>query len=352
MEYAYLFNVDGSQKSGSGTILRLAVALAAIMGEGVHITNIRQNRPKPGLKPQHLEAVLTAAKLCNAKLEGATFESRELWFTPGEIQGGAVEAEIGTAGSIPMLVMTVLPICLFAKENVQLRVAKGGTDTTHAPTINYLRNVFLPALRQIGVDAELTVQRYGYYPKGNGEATLTVKPLPKLKPFRAEAFGKLQGIKGVSVCTYLADRKVAECQAKAASQTLATKGYAADIRIINDTSNTLQKGSSIALWAETDSGAIVGADAIGELKKTAEAVGAEAGEKLLAELNTRATVDTHLADMLVPYAALAEDSSVYLTRTVSSHLEANIWLAERMLGARFNVNRVGAVYRVEKLAEA
>ncbi|MGF3523097.1 MAG: RNA 3'-terminal phosphate cyclase [Candidatus Bathyarchaeia archaeon] len=157
-----LLEIDGSKKSGSGTILRLAVALAAIKGEQLHIYNIRQNRPQPGLKPQHLEAVLTAAKLCNATTKGAKLGSRELYFEPQTIDGGSVEAEIGTAGSIPMLFMTVLPICLFAKKPVQLHVSKGGTDTLHAPTVNYLRYVLLPSLRRMGVESEIEVQKYGY----------------------------------------------------------------------------------------------------------------------------------------------------------------------------------------------
>ncbi|MCW4010164.1 MAG: RNA 3'-terminal phosphate cyclase [Candidatus Bathyarchaeota archaeon] len=347
-----MFEIDGSQKSGSGTILRLAVALTAIKGEALHITNIRHNRPKPGLKPQHLEAVLAAAKLCGAELEGATLGSRELWFKPREIRGGEVKTEIGTAGNIPMLFMTVLPMCIFAKEPVRLHVDKGGTDTRNAPTMNYFRKVFLAALRRMGVEAEVTVQRYGYYPKGNGKATLTVKPTAKLKPFRAENFGTLPRISGVSVCTFLADRQVAESQAKAAARCLAEKGYSANIQVVNDTSNPIQKGSSLALWAETNAQAILGADAIGEPKKTAEAVAAEATQKLLAELASQATVDTYLADMLVPYVALAKGASAYLTGTVSEHLEANLWLAEKIVGARFKVNRVGGLYRVEKLAKA
>ena len=131
-----MIEIDGSQKSGSGTILRLSVAFAAILGEPLHIYKIRQSRPQPGLKPQHLEAVLTASKLCDAELQGATINSRELWFKPGKVKGGKIEAEIGTAGSIPMLLMTVLPICAFAESAVELRVSKGGTDTQHAPTIN------------------------------------------------------------------------------------------------------------------------------------------------------------------------------------------------------------------------
>src|SRR3989304_684457 len=131
-----MYEIDGSQKSGSGTILRLSIALSAIKQQPLHIINIRQSRPQPGLKPQHLEAVLTAAKLCNAKVEGAKLGARELWFTPKAICGGNVEATIETAGSIPMLFLATLPICLFAENPVRLHVAKGGTDTTHAPTIN------------------------------------------------------------------------------------------------------------------------------------------------------------------------------------------------------------------------
>ena len=343
-----MFEVDGSQKSGSGTILRLSVALATITGQPLHICNIRQNRPQPGLKAQHLEAVLTAAKLCDAEVKGATLNSRELWFTPGEVKSGNFEAEIGTAGSISVLLMTVLPICVFAKDTVRLRVAKGGTDVSHSPTINYMRNVFLAALKQMGLDASITVHKYGYYPKGMGEVTMTVKPSHALQPIRLEHFGTLTSVKGISVCTFLAERKVAERQAKAANEYLSERGYAADIQVMNDRSNPLQKGSSIVLWAETDTGAIVGADAIGELRKTSETVGRKAAERLYTEISATPTVDAHLADMLIPYVALAAGSSVFLARRVSDHLEANMWLAEKMIGVRFNVRKVHSLYRIEK----
>jgi RNA 3'-phosphate cyclase len=344
-----VIEIDGSQKSGSGTILRLSVALAAVLGQTLHIRNIRQNRPQPGLRPQHLEAVLTAARICDAELEGAELNSRELWFKPKKVKGGKVDAEIGTAGSIPMLLMTVLPICAFAEDTVHLRVSKGGTDVSNSPTINYVRLVLLPTLRRMGIDAALTVHKYGYYPKGMGEVTIVVKPCKSLKPLRLEDFGKTRGMKGVSVCTFLAERRVAERQAEAANNCLEDRGYAADIQIINDNSNPLQKGSSLVLWAETDTGAILGADAIGELRKTSETVGREAAEKLIAEISAKPTVDVHLADMLVPYVAFAEGSSVYLTRTISEHLETNIWLVEKILNVRFNVQKADWLYKIEKV---
>jgi RNA 3'-terminal phosphate cyclase (ATP) len=343
-----MIEIDGSQKSGSGTILRLSVALAAITKQPLHIFNIRQNRPQPGLKHQHLEAVLTAAKLCNAKVRGATLCSRELWFTPQQIKGGSIEAEIETAGSIPMLLLATLPICLFADNPVRLHVAKGGTDTTHAPTINYMRNVFLPALKKMEADATIIVQKYGYYPKGMGEATMTVKPNRALKPIQLENFGKLKSIKGVSVCTFLAHKQVAERQAKAAEDYLLQNGYSATIQVVNDQSNTFQKGSSIVLWAETDSGVIIGSDAIGELGKTSEAVGKEAAEKLITELSAEPTVDVYLADMLIPYMTLAQGKSVFLARTISEHIEANIWLMEKILNVKFTTQKVNNLHRIEK----
>ena len=345
----YLFEIDGSLKSGSGTILRFSIALAAISGQPLHIFNIRQNRPQKGLKPQHLEAVLTAAKLCKAELKGAALGSRELWFTPHEIVGGECRAEIGTAGNIPMLLLTVLPICVFAKNPVHLHVSKGGTDTQQAPTINYIQNVLLPLLKTIGVDSELTIQRYGYYPKGMGEVTITVAPTKSLKAIRLENFGNITVINGVSVCTFLADRKVAERQAQTANQTLTKRGYNSSIKIVNDSSNPMQKGSSIVLWAQTDSGIILGADAIGELRKTAEAVGIEVAEKLADELSAKPTIDLHMADMLILFMALSKDASVYFARAITDHIESNIWLAELMLNVKFKVDRVGALYRIEKI---
>jgi RNA 3'-terminal phosphate cyclase (ATP) len=173
-------------------------------------------------------------------------------------------------------------------------------------------------------------------------------PCRYLQPLKLESFGKLKSIKGVSVCTFLAERKVAERQAKAANDYLSKNDCAADIQVVNDRSNPLQKGSSIVLWAETDTGAVMGADAIGELGKTSEAVGREAAEKLYTEISAVPTVDMHLADLLIPYVALAEGASTFSTRTVSDHLEANVWLAEKMLGVRFNVGKAHSLYRVEK----
>ncbi len=343
-----MLEVDGSEKSGSGTILRISVALAAILNEELHIYNIRRRRSSPGLRPQHLEAVLTAARLCRAEVKGARLGSDEIWFKPGKIRGGDVEAEIGTAGSIPMLILTVLPICLYAERGVSLRIGKGGTDVRNAPTINYLRHIVLPTLRKMGVEVSLKVDAYGYYPVGMGEIHLQVDPCKRLRPLQLPEFGKIKKIRGLSVCTFLKERRVAERQAEAARKYLKARGIKAEIDVLYDTSNPLQKGSSLVLWAETDSGVLLGGDAIGELRKPSEVVGREAAEKLFMEFNARSTADIHLADMVVPYVGLVKGESTYTVRDLTEHLDTNIWLTEKILGTKFHVEKDGRLYRVEK----
>jgi RNA 3'-terminal phosphate cyclase (ATP) len=343
-----VFKIDGSQKSGSGTILRLSVALAGILQEPLHIYNIRKKRTQPGLRPQHLEAVLIAAKLCNAEIKGAKLNSQELWFHPQEIEGGEIRAEIGTAGSIPMLLLTILPICAHARNIVRIHIVKGGTDVRHSPTINYLKHVLLEVLDQMGLKTSLNIHKYGYYPKGMGEVTLEVKPCQKLKPLVYEKFGAIENLEGVSICTFLEERKVAKRQAEAANSHLADYDLEANVKVINDKSNPLQKGSSLVLWAKTDTGVLLGGDAIGELRKPSEVVGREAAENLYKEIETRATVDVHLADMLVPYIALANGYSTYLSRNMTEHLETNLWLTEKILGVKFQVRKIRELYQIEK----
>jgi len=198
------------------------------------------------------------------------------------------------------------------------------------------------------LSASLTVRKYGYYPKGMGEVLLEVQPCSKFTAIRLEEFRTVEEIRGVSVCTFLEDRKVAERQAKAATRHLKDHGYEAKIQVVNDRSNPLQKGSSLVLWAETSAGTLLGGDAIGELRKPSEVVGREAAENLFREIEAQATVDVHLADMLVPYVALADGNSVYLTRDVTDHLDTNMWLAQKILGVEFQVTKVGNRYRVEK----
>ena len=344
-----MLQIDGRQKSGSGTILRLSVALSAITQQPLHIQNIRHNRKQPGLSPQHLQSVNTAAKLCNAQTKGAQLGSRELWFNPDTITGGEITTQIGTAGSISMLLLTVLPMCAYAKKSIKISVKNGGTDVRYAPTINYMKHVLLPTLEKMDLKAAISVKTYGYYPKGMGEVILEVTPCSNLKPINLTEPGKISEIEGISVCTFLEKQKVAQRQAQKATEILEKNGYNTNIQVINDQSNKFQKGSSITLWTKTDTGPILGGDAIGERRKTSEAVGKEAAENLLTELKTNATVDVHLGDMLIPYIGLADVGSAFLVSKLTDHIQANVWLIQKILGTKIHFKEMPNGFLIQKI---
>ena len=61
--------INGAQQSGSGTIVRYAIAFSALLGQPLQLFNARAKREQPGLRPQHLASVLACAELCQAKTE-------------------------------------------------------------------------------------------------------------------------------------------------------------------------------------------------------------------------------------------------------------------------------------------
>ena len=225
-----MIEIDGSFGEGGGQIVRTAVALSAVTGKPVRITRIRQGRSKPGLAAQHARAITALAAICDARTSGATPGSSEIVFTPGEIRGGRHRVEIGTAGSVTLLMQCLLPALLRADAPSSLQI-QGGTDVNWSPTVDYFKNVFLPALSSFGAKVSLEVLQRGYYPRGQGEVLLEVEPA-KLKASHLESMACDTGqiipniqntVQGVSHCSNLPEH-VAARQADSAAEALAAGG--------------------------------------------------------------------------------------------------------------------------------
>src|SRR5215475_10595292 len=106
--------IDGSQGEGGGQILRTSLSLSLITRTPMQIRSIRAGRAKPGLMRQHLTAVQAAARIGHARVSGDKIGSREITFTPGEVQPGEYSFAIGTAGSTMLVLQTILPPLLIA----------------------------------------------------------------------------------------------------------------------------------------------------------------------------------------------------------------------------------------------
>ena len=87
----------------------------------------------------------------------------------------------------------------------------------------------------------------------------------------------------------------------------------------------------------------LGASALGKLGKPAEKVGAEAARALKTLMGARqgdggACLDEHMADQVLPYLALAGGESAVRVAAVTDHCRTNIWVIEKFLPARFEVD--------------
>ncbi|KKG12190.1 ribosomal subunit interface protein [Methanosarcina sp. 2.H.T.1A.6] len=352
-----MIEIDGSYGEGGGQVVRTAVALSAVTGKEIKVTNIRRNRPNPGLKQQHLKALETAARICEARVSGLFPGSSELFFAPVEIKGGKYEIDIGTAGSITLFLQSLMPALPFAKEKIEITI-RGGTDVAWSPTIDYLQHVTFRALEQLGYAGSVTLKNRGYYPRGGGEVSAVFEPC-KLRGFhfRKEGENKRAGknrieeenqkggenqnqrkeVMGISHASNL-PAHVPSRQAEAAESMLLEVGYGSRIKVRS--CELLSTGSGITLWS-----GYCGGSALGERGLPAEKVGRRAAEELISELRTEASVDVHLADQLIPYMALAGNSS-YTVRELTLHAATNIWVTEQFLDVKFRIEEKEGLFEV------
>jgi RNA 3'-terminal phosphate cyclase (ATP) len=344
-----MVEIDGGERSGSGTIVRLSVSLCTILGRELRLTNIRAKRDKHGLRPQHQQVVAACADMCGGEVERAEVGSSEMVYRPGRhIRGGAYEWDIGTAGSTTMLAMSLLMVGCFA-DKPSVFTLKGGLFQDFAPSAHHMLGVLLPLLRRMGLDAELWVRRPGYVPEGKGTLEIRVKPVKaSLRPLVLTDQGKVVGVRGIALSSHLAEQEVSDRMAEECSTRLEEAGYDAEIDAVYETSAS-QKGADLSVWAETDSGAIIGADRAGKLGRRSEEIGRYVAGSILDDLKTGATVDRYVADQLIPFCAVACGASEYVIPSLTEHVETSLWLVEKILGAKTRLD--GRCLRIEGVGE-
>ncbi|ACR40887.1 RNA 3'-terminal phosphate cyclase [Saccharolobus islandicus] len=325
-----MIEIDGSFGEGGGQILRTSLTLSVITGKPFRIFNIRANRPNPGLQRQHLWAVKAMKMISNAETKGDEVGSKELIFVPHEIKGNTnIDIDVGTAGSVTLIIQTVLPAII--NKNVRIRI-KGGTDVPKSPTIDYIRLVYLEILRKIGIEAKLNLIKRGHYPEGGGEVIIeNVNGNPSA--FSLLELGKLTIIKGISHVSSL-PAHIAERQMNSAREILSKLGVPIEIQT-DVRQGEVSKGSGIALAAIGEK-SIIGADSLGERGKRAEIVGEEAARILIDNLNTKASVDIHMSDMLMIFASLY--GGEYIGAELTSHAYTNMEIIKKFLDIKIDVS--------------
>ena len=329
-----MIEIDGSYGSGGGQILRTACALSAITKEPCRVFNIRENRPRPGLMPQHLLGIQALVQLCQGKLEGDTLGSQEIKFSPGEAYQNKISINIPTAGSITLVLQALIPPALSAPSPVKIIFDGGATDTFFSPTIDHFQYVFLKILEKMGGKLEINILKRGYYPAGGAKVEVTIYP-SKLKNLNLTERGSLKKILAISGASiFLKDKKVAERQLAGVREVLGKLKLPTEEKV--EYYSTQCPGSQICLVAEFVN-TVIGTDNLGKLAKRAEDVGKEAAQELLKEQKSQACLDKHLADQILPYLSLSKGQSQITISEITKHCQTNIWVIEKFLDRKFKL---------------
>lgn len=343
--------IDGAYGEGGGQIVRTGLALSIITGQPVEFRNIRARRPNPGLQPQHLTAVHAAATISQARVEGAILGSSTLRFEPGEVEGGEflfnVEeiSGMGSAGSVMLIAQTVLVPLALRGQSARI-ILMGGTHVGWSPGADYIRYVYLPALRHFGIEAELEVEAAGFYPKGGGRCILTVHPAETpLRPIEWIERGNLKKIWALFTMSNLPEEMLPR-----GDQVVDTF-----VRLIGLTPNIVHQvlpsrgfGLSVTLAAEAERG-YAGFIRLGRRGVAIEQVVEEAWNEFVAWARTRTAVDHFLADQLLLPALFADGSSAWTAPRASSHLRTSLWLAGHFVKMGIELtpyNERGALIRI------
>ncbi|MFB5646519.1 MAG: RNA 3'-terminal phosphate cyclase [Candidatus Nitrosomaritimum yanchengensis] len=332
--------IDGSFGEGGGQIVRTAITLSCILHKPVIVKNIRKGRKNPGLKPQHLMALKILEKVCSAKVDHVKIGATDLKFIPGEVISIDLEEDVGTAGSIALIIQVLIPVVAICKKKLKL-IIKGGTNVLWSPTIDYSMIVLKELYSRMGIDFSLNVIKRGYFPKGGGIVELEIFPCKQINPIILDK----RSTKNVKlICSYsklpseLISNKVELIEKK-----LIENNFIVDTKIKEE--HTLDSGASL-LISSIDKNSIIGIDSLFNLKQN------KFDLDLDKFTHANHSVDEHLADMLVLPASLANGMTVFQVDKISKHLETNLFVASKITGCKYGIGKLhdGFEVRIEGIS--
>lgn len=320
--------IDGAQGEGGGQILRTCLSLSMFLHKPFEIANIRANRDRPGLQPQHIVAVEAAAKICHARIVGADRDSQRLVFIPGELVPGTYHFDIGTAGSTALVLQTLLP-ALILTETPSTIYLKGGTHNPFAPPYEYISQSFIPLLIKMGANIRSRIARIGFAPGGGGEVSVEIIPVKKLMPLNLFERGKILQQNAHVLQSHLPDH-IAFRELKICREILQYQPHQLLFTPCHEASGP---GNVVMVTIQSEFVTSV-FTAFGQRGKPAEGVARQVAEEVIQYLNTGVPVDTHLADQILIFIALAGGGS-FLTQQPSLHSLTNMNVIKDFMNLNF-----------------
>ncbi|MBN9657452.1 MAG: RNA 3'-terminal phosphate cyclase [Acidobacteria bacterium] len=334
-----MIQIDGSLGEGGGQILRTALSLSLVTGRPIQIDDIRAGRQKPGLLRQHLTAVLAAAEIGHAQVEGAVLGSTSIHFVPGPVKAGEYRFAVGSAGSGTLVFQTILPALMLAPGPSTL-VIEGGTHNDAAPPFPFLERAFLPLVERMGPRIQVRLERPGFYPAGGGRFTAEIQPVDRLRPVHLGERSETTGRRVVAIVANL-PREIAEREVKTAARLLE---WAPETQVIESTRDSAGPGNVVMVEVESRGVAEI-FTAFGKVGLSAERVAKVAVQEAQEYLGSKAAAGEHLADQLLLPMALTGAGSFTAVK-LNRHAQTNMEVIRRFLPVRFECSEAGTCVMV------
>jgi RNA 3'-terminal phosphate cyclase (ATP) len=190
-----------------------------------------------------------------------------------------------------------------------------------------VRDVLLPTLACMGIEANIELVRWGWYPKGGGEVCAVIQGGAKLRGVDLSEHGTLQRVRGVAAASNLPSH-IPQRISNRFNNLLREADLPGGVDAIR--AGEPSTGAGIFVVAEYQ-GARAGFSALGERGKPSEQVAGEAFEALLAHHRDGSALDPHLPDQLIVAMSLAEGPSNLTTSQITLHLLTNVTIIGRFV---------------------
>ncbi|CAK63203.1 unnamed protein product (macronuclear) [Paramecium tetraurelia] len=324
--------IDGSYNEGGGQMFRSALALSVLFQKQFKITNIRSNRPNPGINNQLLNQISLITKIIKSEVEGLKLGSEEFSFRPlHKFLPEDLVCPAQTAQSITLILQSLLPISINAQKQVSITI-HGGTYLNHCPTIQAWSTIFLPIINQMGLKCDVKVLKEGYYPQGGGQIQAVLQPVQNtLNQLIKKEYTKINKLN----CTYLlgspSDTQIFDHQIVDELKQYAENDQLiinSEIKIVN--SKKFKKCYGISLVSHSNLNSY-DYTIINDSDKTIEETLANVIGNAKSQLEQQNCFDDHHQDQLPLLMALAKGKSEILVSKPTSHTESLKYVIQKFL---------------------
>ncbi len=337
-------SIDGSMGEGGGSIVRLSVALAAGLDIPVSLYNIRKKRTSPGLKSQHINAIKAIKQFCGCSVEGLKLGNQSILLGHNGRKKNFASVNVQTAGSVGLICQAALYYSLNRHDDIDLQITGGATHGKWAPSIEYVKHIIFPIVEKMGKKIEITLHRYGFFPKGGAKLSFMFKGHKNLSSLDLREAGDLETVDVYSIASKsLKGREVAERQYKAfVNNTNITIDFSPHIHYVD----TICTGTGLTAVGQLSGGGIIGHSVIGERNLTSEEVGKKCSKEWIKIHESKVPIDYHAADQLILPMIFAEGKSTIFTNKITNHTRTNINVVKHFLERNITIKKENRVYSI------